>query len=124
VLLGGGQQPDRLLRAGRVGVLAGDRGCLREPGGVLHDPPPPDGIAERALDDGVDLGDGGRLGGPVVDQAAAVAAQPSAAAQPGIQTVQQLGVLLQVADLVIAERGPDRPLDVALVDDARAGTYA
>ena len=147
VLLGGGQQPDRLVRTGRVGMLGGDRGGRRELGGVLRDPLPPDGVAERALDDGVDLGDGGRLGGlalvrsaplvadvvrgavlaplaapgrPVVHQAAAAAAQPTTAGQPGVQPVKQLGVLLQVADLVLAEGGPDRPLDVPLVDDARA----
>src|SRR5262249_5437323 len=57
-------------------------------------------------------------GGPVVDQAAAAAAQLAAFPQPGVQLVEQLGMLLDVADLVIAEGRADGPLDVPEVHAA------
>jgi hypothetical protein len=54
VHLGGGEQPDRLLRRWRVIMLGRHLRRRGVRGRVLRDPLPPHGVAEEALDDGVD----------------------------------------------------------------------
>ena len=56
---------------------------------------------------------------PVIYQARATSAQPAASAQLGIQLVEHLDLLLDLAQLQPAEHRADDPLDIALVVDGR-----
>ena len=55
----------------------------------------------------------------MIYQARATSAQPAASAQLGIQLVEHLDLLLDLAQLQPAEHRADDPLDIALVVDGR-----
>ena len=144
VRLGGLQQPHRVPGRGRVPVIAGGPGAGGQVRGVAVHPPPLDRDGERPVQDRVDLVDRRRRGAlapvghaplvalvvrlavgpapalagrPVVYQARPASAQPAAPAQLGVQLVEHLDAVLDLAQLQPAEHRADDPLDVALVVD-------
>jgi len=55
---------------------------------------------------------------PVIHQAPPASAQPAAPAQRGVQPIEHLGPVLDLAQLQAAEHRADDPLDIALVVDS------